>query len=58
MLKEIVKQRSHIGELMGQIRDLEPNGPTTPSNASPPRTPRSNNESAIYHRKTKNSPNV
>jgi Family of unknown function (DUF6262) len=36
---EILNQRTRIGELLGQIRDLEANGPRRPSNGSPPRTP-------------------
>ncbi|MFF7887707.1 DUF6262 family protein [Streptomyces sp. NPDC020794] len=43
---EILTQRTRIGELLGQIRDLQPNGPRRPSSGPPPRTPPSNSASA------------
>ncbi|MER5756818.1 hypothetical protein [Streptomyces sp. NPDC002088] len=34
---EILTQRTRIGELLGQIRDLQADGPRRPSSGSPPR---------------------
>ena len=43
---EITTQRARIGGLLGQVRDLKPNGPRKPSSGSPPRTPPSSSASA------------
>ncbi|MEU3627878.1 DUF6262 family protein [Amycolatopsis coloradensis] len=54
---EIRSQRSRIGDLMGEIRDLEQEWSPRPSVTSPPRTPRSNSASVSSATRTELSMN-